>query len=140
MSTKPKFDPSRVASLLNRGTEEGRGQLAPAPAPVLASVPASVDTEAPTETATTDTDSGPTPPGLGRGAAKPRARTTAAEPEAAEVAGKRPITVRLSEEVIHALVRHQAELRCKPGVRLGESTIGGVMDSLLRGPLGLPAQ
>jgi hypothetical protein len=34
-------------------------------------------------------------------------------------------------------VRHQADVRCKPGARLGDTTIGGVMDALLRGPLGL---
>jgi hypothetical protein len=138
MSTKPKFDPSRVASLLNRGTEEGRGPLAQPPAPVLASVPAAVETEVPATTATTtDAESVLTPPVLARSASRPRARKALAEPDAADVAGKRPITVRLSEEVIHALVRYQAELRCKPGVRLGDTTIGGVMDTLLRGPLGL---
>jgi hypothetical protein len=64
--------------------------------------------------------------------------TPASETEAAIGPPKRPITVRLTEEVVHALMRHQAAERCKPGVRLGESTIGSVIDALLRGPLGLP--
>jgi hypothetical protein len=63
----------------------------------------------------------------------------AAEPEPADASIKRPLTVRLTEDVIHALVRYQAEVRCKPGVRLGDTTIGGVIDKLLRGPLGLPS-
>ena len=112
MSTKAKFDPSRVASLLSRGAEEGRAPFEERPpAPVLSAVPE-------TREAPVDEDASLTEPG-------------------APVAIKRPITVRLTEEVLHALVRHQAEVRCKPGARLGDTTIGGVIDSLLRGPLGL---
>jgi hypothetical protein len=125
-NTRPKFDPSRVADLLNRGNEEGRGVVErEAVPPVLASVPAAV--EAPSASA----EAAPAP--------ARRSVRRAAPPEAApEVeAPKRPITVRLTEEVLHALVRHQAEVRCKPGARLGDTTIGGVMDALLRGPLGL---
>jgi hypothetical protein len=110
-TTKPKFDPSRVASLLNRGDEEGRAVLpGPTPAsPVLSSVPP--------------------PANAGAG------DLPAPEPETG--AAKKPITIRLSEEVLHALLRHQAEVRCKPGARLGDTTIGGCVDTLLRGALRL---
>ncbi len=118
MSTKAKFDPSRVASLLSRGAEEGRAPFDERPAaPVLSAVPEMAIPEAKDNT--------------GPGTDIPAADAGAA------VSVKRPITVRLTEEVLHALVRHQAEVRCKPGARLGDTTIGGVIDSLLRGPLGL---
>jgi hypothetical protein len=110
MSSKPKFDPERVASLLSRGSEEGRGALGERPL-ALAAVPAPTEPENAPERARADT--------------------------AANVVVKRPVTVRLTEEVLHALVRHQAEVRCQPGARLGDTTIGGVIDALLRGPLGL---
>lgn len=113
MSTKAKFDPSRVASLLSRGAEEGRAPFDERPAaPVLSAVPEHQEALAPSDD------------------------IAVSAPEAAAPV-KRPITVRLTEEVLHALVRHQAEVRCKPGARLGDTTIGGVIDSLLRGPLGL---
>lgn len=113
MSTKAKFDPTRVASLLSRGAEEGRAPFDERPSTaVLSAVP---DVKQ--------------PPPVSESA-------LAAAPDAAGPP-KRPITVRLTEEVLHALVRHQAEVRCKPGARLGDTTIGGVIDSLLRGPLGL---
>jgi hypothetical protein len=58
-----------------------------------------------------------------------------AEPPEVE-AINRPITVRLTEDFLHELMRHQAEMRCKHGARLGGTNIGGVIDTLLRGPLG----
>lgn len=131
MTTRPKFDPSRVADLLNRGNEEGRGVVERDAAPVLASVPA----------VTEDSSTSPDATAATAPATAPARRSVrrAAPPEAApEVeAIKRPITVRLTEDVLHALMRHQAEVRCKPGARLGDTTIGGVIDTLLRGPLGL---
>lgn len=132
MSSKPKFDPSRLTSLLERGTEEGRGMLGTerAPVPALASVPAPVVVEAPSATPESVTALPPAPTRRTR-----RTATPAAEPEVEGT--KRPITVRLTEEVLHALLRHQTEVRCKPGARLGDTTIGGVIDTLLRGPLGL---
>jgi hypothetical protein len=50
---------------------------------------------------------------------------------------KRAITIRLSDEVLAALYRHQAEVRCIPGSRLRDTTIGGVIDTLLRDSLKL---
>jgi hypothetical protein len=124
MSQKPKFDPARVASLLNGGAEEGRGVLGRSAGPVLTAVPATAPAE-PVATAAdissvAETDL-PSP-------------TIATEKVAVD---KQPVTARLTTEVLHALVRHQAELRCKPGARLGDTTIGGVMDSLLRQALGM---
>jgi hypothetical protein len=52
---------------------------------------------------------------------------------------KRAITIRLSDEVLAALYRHQAEVRCIPGSRLRDTTIGGVIDTLLRDSLKLPS-
>lgn len=118
MSQKPKFDPSRVASLLSRGAEEGGGPLSErSAAPVLSSVP----------------PASPPPSTMG----DEPAAVTVVGAEAAEAVAKRPITVRLTEEVLHALLRRQADMRCQAGARLGDTTIGGVMDTLLRGPLGL---
>jgi hypothetical protein len=57
--------------------------------------------------------------------------TGCAPPDLAVV--KKPIAVPITEEVLHALMRHQAEVRCKPGARLADNTIGGVIDELLRG-------
>jgi hypothetical protein len=133
MSTKPKFDPTRVADLLSRGAEEGRGPLSPAPAPLLESVPAPTFEAPALEVVASEATAAPPPARSER----PKRARRAAEVEPAEALLKRPITVRLSEEVVHALVRYQAEVRCRPGVRLGETTIGGVMDKLLRAPLGL---
>ncbi|HEV3059744.1 MAG TPA: hypothetical protein VGY48_15945 [Vicinamibacterales bacterium] len=45
---------------------------------------------------------------------------------------KRPITLKLSENVLHALARCQGDLRCVPGVRLGDATVSAVVDALLR--------
>ena len=53
----------------------------------------------------------------------------------AEVAALMP---RLSDEVLSALYRHQAELHCTRSSRLRDTTIGGVIDSLLRVSLQLP--
>jgi hypothetical protein len=118
-----KFDPNQVSALLDRGAEESRTVIPIAPAreaaggaggASLASVqPASAGGEA---SASEGADSQVEPAML-----------------------KKPITVRITEDVLHALMRHQAEVRCKPGARLGDTTIGGVIDALLRGPLGLPS-
>lgn len=119
MSNRPKFDPSAVATLLSRGAEEGRAvfpSAAPA-APALASVPSPSSA-----------------------ASSPSSADVEAGDDQALEAAKRPLTIRLSEEVLHALLRHQATVRCQPGVRLGPTTIGGIVDTLLRGPLGLRSE
>jgi len=123
MSTKPKFDPERVANLLKLGKAEARGEARP-----LISVPAgdttssslSVPMAAVPAPAVVSDDEMPVPE---------------AEPAGRE---KRAITVRLSDEVLSALYRHQAEVRCLPGSRLKDTTIGGVIDTLLRTSLTLP--
>lgn len=124
MSTRPKFDPTQVTSLLNRGTAEARGVGRP-----LVSISPSQP---------------PSLPELAE-AAKPQvevapavAETPSLAPELGPAVGdKKAITIRLSDEVLMALYRHQADVRCKPGARLKETTIGAVIDTLLRGPLGL---
>ncbi len=131
MSTKPKFDPNQLTALLNRGTQEARPS-APAPAaappPTLHAVPS----------LPADREPAPAPPPAVT-SPPPAAPVTATPDSAAEaIVVKKPITVRLTEDVLHALLRHQADVRCKPGARLGDTTIGGVIDTLLRGPLGLP--
>jgi hypothetical protein len=118
MSQKPKFDPSRVASLLENGAKEGGGPLSERPAPILKTVP-SEPAAAPAEGGSTTS------------AEPPAARATEAS------SPKRPITVRISEEVFHAVLGRQAEMRSQPGMRLSDTTIGEVIDTLLRGPLGL---
>jgi hypothetical protein len=117
MSTKSKFDPSQVANLLNRGTQEART------VPLVASV------ETPREVtlSVVAPDAAPT-------------AFTAVEPPATTdpaAATKKPITIRLSEPTLHALYRHQAELRMQSGVRLSETTIGAVIDKLLQRQLGV---
>ncbi len=70
---------------------------------------------------------------LGQGSAE--SLTSRMKTEKPPVA-KEQLSIRLSSEVIHALYLHQAEVR-KAGANRRESTIGGVIDSLLRDALGL---
>ncbi len=124
MSTKPKFDPSQVANLLNRGAAEARGAGRPLvsvpPSEALAAAPALPATAA--ESSSVD---------------DAQMDQSAVSPVAESNRGKRAITVRLSDEVLSALYRHQADVRCVPGSRLKDTTIGGVIDTLLREPLRL---
>lgn len=123
---KPKFDPSRVANLLKIGTAEARGDARPLNSMPTAPEPASAEVEDRTVSALGET---------GRSTA---ADASPAEEDHVAPIEKRAITVRLSDEVLSALYRHQAEMRCLPGARLRDTTIGGVIDTLLRGSLKLP--
>lgn len=130
--TKSRFDPSQVTSLLHRGTAEARNFGHP-----LVSIPTPIS---PTETA--EPSAAPVAAGEPHTSESSTiaAPTEDGEPETATGTGqeKRAITIRLSDEVLSALYRHQAELRCTRSSRLRDTTIGGVIDTLLRVSLQLP--
>jgi hypothetical protein len=115
---KPNLDPDRVKNLLNEGTAEVRR-----PALTLAGASASVP---------------PLPNEQRKEPLSPQSTTlepnSVHPPVVEQVAGvtlKRAITFRLSQEVLIAVLEHQFELRSK-GARLGKSTVGAVVDNLLR--------
>src|SRR3954463_10251343 len=109
-----KFDPNQVSALLDRGAEESPTVISIAPAREAAgsaggAALASVGSASAEDSASEGTDT---------------------QVEAAML--KKPITVRITQKVLHALMRHRADVRCKPRARLGDTTIGGVIDELLR--------
>jgi len=127
MSNKPKFDPSQLASLMNRGAAEARGGVGRS----LASVPTTTDGAAeiaPVQRSIPDQES----------PAMPAAQLHVAEaaehtPHVAPVnTGKRSVTVLLSDDVAAALYHYQAELRSRPSTRLAKASVSAVVDSLLR--------
>lgn len=134
MSSKPKmFDSAKLTSLLQRGTAEARAAVQP-----LAVVPPETGDDGPEiEPAPAITAE--------RGAVREHRPTHVAatteqrqsDPSPATKALKRAITVRLTDDVLAALYLHQAKVRSNHATRLADTTIGGVIDTLLRQQLGL---
>lgn len=133
-SRKPTFDSEQLTKLINKGTAEARADSQPfAAQPATPSTVDGRDTVGLTSVPNTQA----APPVAAR-ALRPvklieesTPQPLTAEMEETIASPKRPITIRLSDEVLARIYHHQAELRAS-GAKLADTTVGGVIDTLLR--------
>jgi len=74
-----------------------------------------------------------------RASGRKKAPDLAVVPDPSPFVEKVPVTVHLTSDVIDGLTRLQMELRLAKKLRRSDTTIGSVMDMLLRKGLNLPA-
>ncbi len=143
-ATTPRIDSTKLDSLLSRGAaERGRREAA---RPGLSAVPA-LDPAAAASAPAAGGDHAVgerEPVSLVQAAAPPAAvgqgvsAAVAAPPAPAPLPPMRKLSFHLTEETVFALYAHQSQVRLG-GAKPADTTLGWVIDTLLRQALNLPA-